>query len=142
MAENDSHQLAVTVHHNNEITVRDERGYPNLCRDCRYSGWLTQYERQNSPEPLTCLLRSGGADTLDGDRVIHDAVRQKFEDYGRGKTDHANTERRWRKHYPTCWSKNSDGNCEDYVKAKPLPWLGNFWRKLFSREWRTRKMRL
>jgi hypothetical protein len=65
----ESNKLAITAHHNNEITVRDERGYPSLCRDCRYSGWLTAYERHESTGPATCLLYSGGADVTDGDRV-------------------------------------------------------------------------
>ena len=138
----ESNKLAIILHHNDEVTVRDERGYPLLCRDCRYSGWLTQYERQQNKTPHTCLLYSGGADIADGDRVVFDDIRKGWDDYGLGKRKHDDQARQSRNRYPKCLSKNPDGNCKDFVKAKPLPWLGNFWRKLFKREWRSRKMRL
>lgn len=142
MIDDKSHKLAVIVHHNNEVTVKDERGYPNLCRDCRYSGWLTGYERARWKDPPTCLLYSGGADTIDGDRVIFDTVGVNGHFASDDRRQHERWEREWRKHYPVCWHKNSHGECEDFVKAKALPWFGNFWRKLFGREWRTRRMRL
>ena len=135
----ESNKLAIILHHNDEVTVRDERGYPLLCKDCRYSGWLTQHERQISNTPFTCLLYSGGADVSDGDRVIFDNAKG---DYGRGEREHREKAYQWREKYPKCLDKNPTGNCKDFVKAKPLPWLGNFWRKLFKREWRSRKMRL
>jgi len=136
----ESNELAVTVHHNNEVTVKDERGYPNVCRDCRHSGWLTEYERQHSGEPITCLLYSGGADPMEGDRVIFDHIRKTG--YASGRSRHNEAVKHWRGSFPACWSKNQDGKCADFVRAKPLPWIGNFWRKLFGREWRTRRMRL
>lgn len=140
----ESHKLAVVVHHNNEVTVKDERGYPHVCRDCRYSGWLTGYEDRHWPEPPTCLHASGGADPIDGDRVIFGGVgvRPGLYQQPRNRRDHQDCEKDWRERYPSCWKKNQHGDCEDYVKAKPLPWWGNLWRKLLGREWRTRRMRL
>ncbi len=145
MIDDDSHKLAVLVHHNNEVTVFDERGLPRVCRDCRFSGWLTAYERDKNPYPQTCLLYSGGADTNDGDRVIYDNVTGWYEAWGetrRSSDAHNECAKQTRERYPRCTDKNPDGKCSDYVKAKPLPWMGNFWRKLFGREWRTRSMRL
>lgn len=37
--------------------------------------------------------------------------------------------------------KNKNGDCPDFVRAKPLPWRGNILLKLLKREWRTRKIR-
>lgn len=143
----ESNKLAVTVHHNNEVTVRDERGYPNLCRDCRYSGWLTEWEWVKFPHPQTCLRYSGGADTIDGDRVIFDNVTGLHTNpysntTSRRQKEHNDCARQQRNTYPRCAKKNPDGNCEDFVQAKTLPWWGNLWRKLLRREWRARRMRL
>lgn len=71
-------KLSVIVHENNEITVKEGRGYPHLCRDCRFSGWLTAQERKESRYPVTCLFTSGGADTEDGDRIIFDLKASDF----------------------------------------------------------------
>lgn len=138
----ESNKLAVIVHHNGEVTVRDERGYPLLCQDCRYSGWLTEYERHIRTTPATCLRYSGGADVSDGDRVLFDEV--KYDDQQSWKSEQRHNAKAdyWRARFPRCIDKNPTGNCEDFVRAKPLPWWGNFWKKLFRREWRTRKMRL
>ena len=144
MSDEPSNKLAVLVHHNNEVTILDERGLPRLCRDCRFSGWLTVWERDKNTFPRTCLLFSGGADTQDGDRVIYDNVTGWYDYYGdkRRKIDaHNECARQTRGRYPLCDKKNPDGKCSDYVKAKPLPWWGNIWKKLRGREWRTRKMR-
>lgn len=125
-------QLSVTVHENDEVTVRDGRSVTLLCRDCRFSGWLTEYERERHKHPWTCLRHSGGGDPIDGDRIW-----SNVEHYW----DQDKEERKWRSRYPFCSVKNHDGACEDYVKAKPLRWWGNFWLKLFRREWRTRRIR-
>lgn len=137
----ESNKLAVTVHGNNEITIRDERGEPHLCRDCRFSGWLTGYEWKEYSFPVSCLHHSGGADAVEGDRVIFDDVKRR----GGWDFDYIAAHNRvcgkWRATYPRCDDKNGDGKCADYVKAKPLPWFGNFWKKILGREWRTKGMR-
>lgn len=135
-----SHKLAVIVHENDEVTVRDARGLPHLCRDCRFSGWLTQAEREDSKFPTTCLFSSGGADTSDGDRVVFDDIVKP--EYGstawKRKIQYLNT--KWRKTYPWVHEKNRDGLCSDYTKAKPLPWWHPF--RWIGRSYRTRWMRL
>jgi len=130
----ENNKIAVTVHHNNEVTVRDERGYPAVCRECRFSGWRNNYNYRNRPEPNRCLHHSGGADPVDGDRILErfDEGTSDSDWYPNGK---------YGKLYPLCQDKNPDGKCENFVKAKPLSLIGNFWRKLFGREWRTKKMR-
>lgn len=125
----ESNKLAVIVHHNNEITVRDERGYPTVCRDCRFSGWRDQESYRNHPEPPRCLHHSGGADPVDGDRMMERLANWGWQD-GPDKL------------YPHCKDKNPDGKCKDFVRAKPLPWnLRTVWYKLTGREWRYPKMR-
>lgn len=37
-------KLAIIVHENDEVTVKDERGVPVVCKDCRFAGWLTEHE--------------------------------------------------------------------------------------------------
>lgn len=128
----ESHKLSVIVHENDEVTVRDGRGVTLLCRDCRFSGWLSEWERGRYTHPRTCLRHSGGADMTDGDRVWLNI---------RDSWNHDRIAPTWRGNYPFCHRKNHDGNCEDYVKAQPLRWWGNFWLKLLRREWRTRRMR-
>jgi len=121
--------LQVVVHGNNEITVKDERGLPNTCIDCRFSGWLTQYEFNGYKRPRTCLFYSGGADPEDGDRVWDDSVYSEW-----GHRDSAN---KWRKRYPLCHFKNADGKCSDFVRAKPTPWYKRiFFRRFFRRQMR------
>ena len=136
--ESENNALAVTVHHNNEVTVKDERGYPNVCRECRFSGWRDNDNYKSSSEPNRCLLYSGGADPVDGDRIMHGLKVRGVQ------RDNRNWEPggEYGDLYPRCTAKNPDGKCTDFVRAKPIPWLGNFWLKLFSRDWRTRKMRL
>lgn len=131
-------KLTVIAHPNNEVTVLDERGLPVLCLDCRYSGWLTGYEHKEHSYPRTCLLYSGGADVRDGDRVI-------FDDHGVGhgydsanRREHEEIAKDWRKPYPLCEAKNAEGKCQEFVRARTLPW----WRlRRWIRPWRTRKMR-
>ncbi len=116
-----------------------------LSLDCRYSGWLTGYERSNSKGPATCLHFSGGADVSDGDRVVFDDVKYHILGEGyrtSGEKAHDKKADQSRGRYPLCIDKNPAGECKDFVRAMPLSWLGNFWLKLFRREWRTRKMRL
>lgn len=135
----ESHKLAVIVHHNDEVTVLDERGYPAVCCDCRFSGWRNEESYCNHKYPPRCLFYSGGADSVDGDRIM-EGLRNKSSSYY--------DSRNWNggEHdakYPLCANKNPEGNCPDYVKAKPLPWsLSTFMLKLLHREWRTRQMRL
>ena len=129
----DANKLAVLVHHNNEVTILDERGHPRVCAECRFSGWRNNYSRREGPDSMRCLHYSGGADPVDGDRILDslDSSQYRWEPHGE-----------FGKRYPYCKTKNLEGKCPDYVKAKPLPWWGNFLRKLFGREWKTRKMRL
>jgi len=129
----ESNKLSVIVHHNDEVTVRDERGYPAVCRDCRFSGWKDAGSYRSHSEPPRCLHHSGGADPVDGDRIMERLDGYYEWDEGRGSSDRL---------YPRCKNKNPAGKCKDFVRAKPLRWRGNFWLKLFRREWRTRRMRL
>lgn len=149
----DDSKLAIIVHQNDEVTLRDERGVPVLCRDCRFAGWLSEWEFQTEKDPATCLLYSGGADVLDGDRVIFDKVKK----YNVGEIyDHSAKgyiprdgghdyllHRGWRKKYPLCFEKNQDGQCKDFVRAVPLatvwwkPWTwGSQWRDRLRRKMR------
>jgi hypothetical protein len=118
-------KLSVIVHENDEVTVRDERGIPVVCKDCRFAGWLTEYEFHEYSLPRTCLHHSGGADPEDGDRVVFDEAIAQWS--------HDARTRNWREEYPLCSKKNERGNCNDFVRAKPVSW----WRRLFGR----RKMR-
>lgn len=132
----ESSKLAVLVHHNNEVTILDERGHPNVCRDCRFSGWRRPSSYRHHSEPPRCLHYSGGADPVDGDRILNRLKSSFYDDENwepNGKHGRL---------YPHCKDKNPDGKCSDFVRAKPLPWWGNFWRKILGREWRSKKMRL
>lgn len=119
-------KLAIIVHGNDEVTVRDERGVPVVCKDCRFAGWLTRYEFREYRLPRTCLHFSGGADPATGDRVVWDDVNVQYM--------HTICEVKARKEYPLCGIRNERGDCNDFVPAKPVPW----WRRLFGR----RKMRV
>lgn len=114
LAVTDNTKLAVIVHENNEITVKDGRGLPHVCLDCRHSGWLTKYEYGEYKLPRTCLLYSGGADPADGDRIILDTTKDSYW--------HDDAAKKWRKKYPLCSHKNQDGQCEDFCRAKPMLW--------------------
>lgn len=115
-------KLAVIVHENDEVTLKDERGLPFVCRDCRFSGWLTEHEFKEYPLPRTCLHYSGGADPREGDRIILDDVASSYA--------HDRVEPQWRTRYPLCSTKNADGNCTEFVRARPLS-LG-WWARLKS----------
>lgn len=132
-----SHKLSVIVHENDEVTVRDERGVPVVCRDCRHSGWLTEHEFRENEQPTTCLHHSGGADPLDGDRVIFDDAISHWQ--------HRQMSDDWRKRYPLCFRKNHDGQCGDFVRAKPALKV-SWWRRLLGgkrlRDAIRRRMRL
>lgn len=141
-AERPSNALAVIVHHNNEVTIHDERGYPAVCRDCRFAGWRSAASYQRDSEPPRCLYHSGGADPVDGDRVMERLCYSYDSDDNKAWSPNG----RFGKLYPLCKDKNPDGKCKDFVRAKPLtwtpPWRLDFWRKLLGRDWRTRRMRL
>lgn len=122
-------QLQVIVHGNHEITIKDERGLPRTCVDCRFSGWLTQHEFDEHESPWTCLLHSGGADPQDGDRILNDHIDNEW--------NHNDAAKKCRKRYPLCFKKNHDGKCEDFVRARPMPWYARF----FYRDYFRRQMR-
>lgn len=105
-------KLAVIVHENDEVTLKDERGLPFVCKDCRFAGWLTEHEFKEHPAPCTCLHFSGGANPREGVRVI---LLDVTSDYG-----HYRVLPLWRARYPLCSDKNADGNCSDFVRARPL----------------------
>jgi hypothetical protein len=115
-------KLSITVHENDEITLKDERGLPVVCKDCRFAGWLTEWEFNEDEVPWTCLYFSGGADPRDGDRVLVDTAAQW--------SDHYRSEGRLRKRYPLCSTKNANGDCTDFVRARPL--LLRWWEVLGS----------
>lgn len=118
-------KLSVIVHANDEVTLRDERGVPVICKDCRFAGWLTEYEFQENTLPRTCLHYSGGANPEGGDRVRFGRVTEAWK--------HTDIMINWREHYPLGEVKNAQGDCNDFVRAKPVSW----WRRIFGR----RKMR-
>lgn len=131
----ESNKIAIIVHHNDEITVRDERGYPAVCRDCRFAGWRNQAGYDHYSAPTRCLHHSGGADPIDGDRILGSLDTGYPSDW--------RPEGKLGKKFPTCVDKNPDGKCEDFVPAKPLPWnLRTFWYKIRGQEWRWPQMRL
>ena len=137
----ESNKLSIILHHNNEITVRDERGYPAVCLDCRFSGWRNAGSYRSDSEPRRCLHHSGGADPVDGDRILN-RLKDGGSYVGNNWTDHWDPRGEYGRAYPLCKNKNPAGKCDDFVRAKTLPWRGNFWRKLLGREWRSKKMRL
>jgi len=111
-------KLKVVYHEGQEAVVTEMRGQPNICKDCRFSGWLTQHEFREHVVPVTCLLFSGGADPRDGDRVMFDLVTWSG--------DHKDWARAHREQYPKCRTRNKDGACESFLEAKKLPW----WQRL------------
>ena len=115
-------KLKVVYHEDHEVVVTEVRGHPNLCKDCRFSGWLTNIEFRNHVIPVTCLLFSGGADPRDGDRVIYDNIDNSW--------DHDRKDERWRHRYPYCSTRNADGACESFLASRPK----TFWQKLW--DWR------
>jgi len=140
-----SDKLAIIVHGNDEVTVRDERKHPVVCVDCRFAGWLTEYEFRRNDLPFTCLLYSGGADPLDGDRVVFDHVEDRGwrpgDPYKRDgytykrKTwyGHELTARDHRTNYPRCFDKNPKGECPDFVRAQQPTEEPRWW------QWRKRR---
>lgn len=159
-----SDKVAVTVHGNDEVTVKDERGVPDVCKNCRFAGWLTEYEFKKAMRshqlPVSCLHYSGGADPHDGDRVVFDTVKQRGQTRSRqvrdpkdpynlvwaevGISEHLKKEWDYRDRYPKCSEKNHDGKCGDFVPAKPEPEMSRwqkFWESKGERLVRIRKMR-
>lgn len=128
-------KLPVIVHENNEVTVRDGRNLTVSCKDCRFSGWLTKYDYEKHRCPTHCLYYSGGADPVDKDRIMLD----KIESYFPNRSERESIFEK-EKVYPKCDEKNENGNCELYVKAKPisiwnpLRWIGRSYRTLKMRE--------
>jgi hypothetical protein len=127
-------KLAVIVHGNDEVSVLDERRTPFVCAECRFAGWLTEYEFRTQLVPPTCLHYCGGADPQDGDRVLYDEVLEAR--YGREYRPVGHPDLHWRRvlkgghlylaarhrgRFPLCRDKNPDGRCEDFVRARPLP---------------------
>jgi hypothetical protein len=127
-------KLAVIVHENDEVTIKDGRGRTLSCKDCRFSGWLTKTEYRQNKFPTHCLYFSGGANPIDKDRVIRDDI-----NYWSHKSLFKDDRLRLEKKYPKCHKKNADGKCEDYVKAKPLSMLNPL--RWLGRSFRTLKMR-
>ena len=104
-------KLKVVYHEDHEVVVTEMRGQPNICKDCRFAGWLTEKEFQDHKLPITCLHFSGGADPRDGDRVILGQVTSLWQ--------HEQKEEDYRDTYPRCMSRNKDGACEYFLAAKP-----------------------
>lgn len=125
MSDEQRTHLQIVVHDNGEVTTRDERGMPVLCKDCRFSGWLREYDFQKeAPMPTHCLHHSGGADPTTGLRIMfpHEILA-------------ASVHESWSKCYPMTFRKNGDGRCKDFVPAKKLPW----WKRLFRSRRRIRE---
>lgn len=107
-----SNKLAVTVHHNNEVTIKDERGYPAVCRDCRFSGWRNDGSYRSHFYPQRCLHYSGGGDPVDGDRIM-EGLRVEWN------ADQKNWDGGcYDKLYPRCARKNKDGDCQAFALAR------------------------
>jgi len=154
-------KLAVIVHGNDEVSVLDERKHPLVCKDCRFAGWLTEWEFNNHEIPRTCLHYSGGADPRDGDRVIYpddqQEVKRSYKEFVGGYYPFITKEetvgghdfvaKTARENYPLCEKKNPRGNCKHFVRAKEVkePWWAQLWFLPRARRWRRaqrRKMRL
>lgn len=111
-------KLSVIVHENDEVTVKDERGLPVLCSDCRFAGWLSKDEFNEYRRPITCLYTSGGSHPVLPVRIR--VLKDLYE-------WQVNT---WRNAFPFCTAKNHDGNCKDFIRAKPQSW----WTRVFRRK--------
>jgi len=123
-------KLKVVYNEDHSTDVLHTRGEPVICRDCRYVGWLTEYDFDNYNTPGSCLFYSGGADPQTGERIILDKTLVHHDDLGYPYLDRYIN---WRKNYPLCHVKNRDGQCEDFLRAKKQSW--------FQRTFRRREMR-
>lgn len=139
MSDDPNTAIKVIAHENGEITVQDGRGYPSICKDCRFSGWLYEGQYEGGGVPTNCLFHSGGADTEDGDRIIFSLRQGDYYSKLAYKDARLELEEKWESKFPFCRHKNQNGRCPDFVPAKrlsifnPLRWFGL--------EYRTRKMR-
>ena len=113
-------KLKVVYHEDHSTDVLHTRGEPVVCKDCRFAGWLTEYEYEHNKLPVTCLLYSGGADPQDGDRVKLDSFKKHHDYVYNAKLKEL---RGWRELYPFCSERNQDGQCSDYMRAKKLSWF-------------------
>lgn len=121
--ENDERpRLRVVVHDDGEAVVSDERGAPVLCKDCRFSGWFRMIDFTSSQKliakqeilPTHCLYHSGGANPVDGRRVIFPEITTNWE---------VQPHPSWTKVYPACTRANETGLCTKFVQAtKPRWW--------------------
>lgn len=124
----ESSKLAIVVHGDGGTTVFDERQAPVLCKDCRFSGWLREYDYNfewfklpwlfsGEVPPTHCLHYSGCADPVNGSRVICPQI----------KNSNWPDEKIW-KRYPETNEKNVDGKCQDFVPSKPRSWFARWLR--------------
>lgn len=121
-------KLKVVYHEDHQVDVQHVRGEPVVCTDCRYAGWIAQYEFTANRLPVSCLYYSGGADPHDGDRVVFDKTTEKpWRDGEKAR------QRKWRKLYPFCADKNQDGQCTDFLRAKKPSWPIRIFNSLFRR---------
>ena len=125
-----SKKLKVVYNEDHSTDVLHTRGEPVICRDCRYVGWLTEYDFKTYKTPGSCLFHSGGANPQSGERVLFD--RSKVHHEQLSHQDRVNYTS-WRKACPLCQVKNHDGQCEDFLRAKKQGW--------FQRVFRRREMR-
>lgn len=115
------------VYDDDQVVVQDERRMPVLCKDCRFSGWLREYDYHESwPSrlPTHCLHYSGGAEPSNGSRVFDETRVYVFQEASIAA----------QKRYPQTHMKNHDGQCKDFVPVKKIAW----WKRLFRS---ARKMR-
>jgi hypothetical protein len=123
----DKPSLAV-VYDDDQVVVHDERRTPVLCKDCRFSGWLREYDFSESWPgrlPTHCLHYSGGAEPSNGSRVFDETCVSSYH----YPTDGA------QRRYPHTHVKNHDGQCTDFVPAKKIPW----WKRIFRSARRMRE---
>jgi hypothetical protein len=123
-------KLKVVYHEDHSTDVLHARGEPVVCKDCRFSGWLTLHDFRENKVPTHCLLYSGGADPHDGNRVILDDV-EKDRYYYSGQR--LLTIRSYDAGYPKCMARNQSGQCKDFLRAKK--------QSLFERIFRRKAMR-
>lgn len=116
-------KLSVIVHENDEVTIKDERGLPVLCQDCRFAGWLSKWEFNRYRHTRTCLYYSGGSSPILPVRIRFFGTDFDFD------TTHERWSEQWRKDFPMCAKKNHNGNCKDFIRAKPQSW----WTRVFHR---------
>lgn len=85
---------------------------PVMCKNCCMSGWLTEHEFRLFEEPQTCLGIRGAGPWGESDRVVLCEV-----DRARWHDEKA---LEYRDELPRCSVKNADGDCSDFVRARPI----------------------